>query len=285
MAAVHHAIRDDIASYELTWPRQVAISPTAIRHYTTCPHRIRLQYIEKRKSPYVYNLFLDQGNIAHNLLAEVAHRRRNKLAQRSEDEMWDRTFRRLPRNEFPSRVAHESAANDVMGWVRYGISRLDEHAEILIVEKPEKRTWPWPGGSALTITTRPDAILLRTGLDGEQFVEIIDYKTGSKEYVDEIPPVTMRYVFKKLFSGISADTRSLQMQFTYVWLAHRETHEIPLTPEYCQTEWERVTGVIGQLLTEREWQPQPSHLCHYCPFNGNACTAFAGWDDPYLTER
>jgi len=270
-------IRDDHAPYDLAWPRQVAVSPTAIRHYTTCPHRIRLQYIEKRKSPYVYNLFLDQGNIAHSLLAEIAHRRRTNTTQRSEDEMWDRTMRRLPMHEFPSRAAHESAANEVIRWVRYGVTSLDRDARILIVEKPEKRPWPHPGGPVLTITTRPDAILLRTDADGERFVEIIDYKTGSKEYVDEIPPVTMRYVFKRLFREISPDTLSLRMQFTYVWLAHRETHEIPLTPEYCASEWQRVTGIIDQLLTERDWQPQPSHLCHYCPFNGNACSAFDAW--------
>jgi hypothetical protein len=279
MVVARHRVRDDQSTYDLAWPRQVAVSPTAIRHYTNCPHRIRLQYIEKRKSPYVYNLFLDQGNIAHTLLAEVAHRRRNNTAQRSEDEMWHRAFRRLPQHEFPSRAAHESAANEVIAWVRYGTGYLDREARILVVEKPEKRLWTWPGGSVLTITTRPDAILLRTDADGEQYVEIIDYKTGSKDYVDDVPPVTMRYVFKKLFHDISADTLSIRMQFSYVWLAHREAHTIALTPEYCESQWEQVTGVIDQLLTEREWLPQPSHLCHYCPFNGHHCDAFAAWHE------
>lgn len=262
---------------DLRWPRKAEISPTVLRQYESCPHRIRLRYIDKWPAPFVYSLFLDQGNIAHSLLAEIAHRRRAGSSQRSEDEMWTLAFRRLPMEEFPSREAHEAAADEIMRWVRYGNGYLDQNAEILVVEKPDRRLWTSPGGEVLSITTRPDAILLRADADGQRFVDIIDYKTGSKEYIDQIAPVTMRFVFKTLFQQISRETREFPMRFTYVWLAHRETHIIGLTPEYCDTAWENVNGVIDRLLTEREWKPQPSFLCRYCPYNGNACTAYEEW--------
>lgn len=278
--AVRHLIREEPPAP--AWPVQAAFSPSSIKAYTTCPHRLRLQYIERKKAPFAYNLVLDQGNIAHNLLAEIAHRHRHNIPQRSDDEMHARAFRRLPPRQFPSRAAHVAAASEVMRWVHYGASNLDREADILAVEKPGKREWPWPGGPRLLVTTRPDLILLRTADDGERFVEIIDYKTGNKDYIDEIPPVTMRYVFKELFRGVTPDTLALRMQFTYVWLAHREAHVIDLTPEYCETAWARVTDVIEQVMSERSWPAVPSRFCNYCPFNGNACHAFEGWepDDP-----
>ena len=278
--AVRRLIREEPPAP--AWPVQATFSPTTIKTYTRCPYRLRLHVIEHRKAPFSYNLFLDQGNIAHNLLAEVANRRKHNIPQRSEDEMHARAFRRLPMRQFPSRAAHEAATGEVMRWVRYGIGYLDPDADILAVEKPMKREWPWPGGPRVTVTTRPDLLLLRTDVDGERFVEIIDYKTGSKEYVDEIPPVTMRYVFKTLFQELTPDTLALRVQFTYAWLAHQETHAIELTPEYCEREWAKVTGVIERVMTERAWPATPSHLCNYCPFNGNACRAFESWnpDDP-----
>lgn len=261
------------------WPPRAALSPSTIKTYTTCPHQLRLKVIERRKAPFGYNLFLNQGNIAHHLLAEVAHRLRHGVTLRTEEEMYARAFHRLPAREFPSQAAHEAAAHEVLAWVRYGVGYLDRSADILAVEQPRRREMAVAADARrLTVTTRPDLILLRTDADGERYVEIIDYKTGSKNWIDEIPPVTMRFVFKELFRGISADTLALRMQFTYVWLAHREAHTIQLTPEYCESAWAKVTGVIGQLVCEREWPVRPSPLCHYCPFNGNACTAFAAWE-------
>jgi hypothetical protein len=264
------------------WPLHVALSPSSIKAYTTCPHRLRLRYIERKKAPFAYNLHLDQGNIAHLLLAEIAHRLRHDKPQRSEDEMYTRAFRHLPVREFPSRAAHEAAASEVMDWVTYGRAYLDREADILAVEKPGKREVAWRQQNLrIPVTTRPDLILLRTDPEGERFVEIIDYKTGSMEWIDEIPPVTMRFVFKELFKRVTPDTRALQMQFTYVWLAHRDTHIIPLTPEYCESAWAQVMGVVDQLMVERDWPTRPSKFCHYCPYDGNACHAFDTWlEDP-----
>ncbi len=261
------------------WPVQVALSPTSIKQYVNCPHRVRLSYIERRKAPFVYNLFLEQGRIAHNLLAEIAHRHKHAKPQRSDDELHARAFNGMPKREFPSEDAHEAAAGDILRWVRYGAGYLDRDAEFLAIEKNGRRPLRLVDGIPLTILTRPDLILLRTSPDdGERFVEIIDYKTGSNNYIDEIPPVTMRYAFKSLFQSLTPDTLSLRMQFTYVWLQHRETHVIDLSPEYCESAWAEVTSVIDRVLTERDWPAQPSHLCGYCPFNGHQCTAFASWE-------
>jgi len=257
------------------WPAKAALSPTSLKTYATCPHRIRLQVIERRKAPFRETIHLEQGNAAHHLLAEFAHRHRHGHPQRSVDELYARAFHRLPKRHFPSREAHEAATDEVMRWVDYGLKRLDREADILAVEKPGRRHLPArPGLGRLELTTRPDLILLRTDREGERYVEIVDYKTGSNEWVDEIPPVTMRFVLKELFRTLTPDTLALRIQFTYVWLAHREVKEIDLNPEYCETEWAKVTGLIDQLAGEREWPTRPSSLCRYCPFNGNACTAF-----------
>lgn len=257
------------------WPPSLWISPTKLKAFSTCPHRVRLQYIDKVPSPQPFNLFLQQGTIAHNMLADAAKRIRSGVALRSADELLVWATRGMHPQYFPSPDARESAAQTIVRWVQYGIGHIDHEAEFLLIERNSSRTMPWrPAGTRLTVSTRPDLILYRTDAEGERFVEIVDYKTGS-QWMDEVPPVTMRFVCKDVFQKIATDTSTLRMQFTYVYLEHRETEVIALTPEYCAMSWGKVTDTIELMMAEREWPVRPSRLCNYCPYNGSTCTAFA----------
>jgi hypothetical protein len=264
---------DEAPELAPSWPPETWLSPTKLKGYTNCPYRVRLQYVDKLPYEQPFSLFLTQGNIAHNLLAEAARFIRGGQQLRTRDDMFERAIRRMPPEEFPSAEALVAGVEQILRWVDYGISYIDRTAKFLNIEGKGRRGIPWqPEGTRLTISTRPDLILLRTDADGERFVEIIDYKTGAK-WVDDLPPIVMRYVFKELFQRLAEDTLSLRMQFTYVYLEHRDTEVIELSPEYCLTAWEHVTGTIGRLMAEREWPAQPSHLCNYCPYYRAPCTA------------
>lgn len=65
------------------------------------------------------------------------------------------------------------------------------------------------------------------------------------------------------------------MQFTFLWLDAQERQVIDLSLDYCEWTWESVKRQICALVTEREWPVRPSRLCNYCPYNGNACTAYS----------
>lgn len=257
------------------WPATLWITPSKLKNYTNCPNQLRLQYLDKAPRSGTTNLFLTQGNVAHFLLAESAHRLRKGAPLRSQDEMYQRAFTSLKPEWFPSMEAREAATGQVMRWVQYGLDTLDRDAIFLEVERKREREIPWqPAGTRLTISTKPDLIMVRMDESGNQYVDIIDYKTGGV-WVDEVPPIVMRYVFKEVFQRIAADTIALRMRFTYVFLEHRETKVIELSPDYCTAAWGDVLGMLGRLMAEREWPAQPSNWCNYCPYNGVACHAYA----------
>jgi len=270
-----HSPTGESPSTGTSWPATLWITPSKLKSYINCPHHIRLKYLDKVPHPKVTNLFLTQGNVAHFLLAECAHRIRKGQPLRTEEEMSQRAFRQLKPELFPSAPARETAVNQVMRWVQYGLDAIDWQADILEVERKREREVPWqPAGTRLTISTKPDLILLRRDERGERYVDIIDYKTGGT-WADEVPPIVMRYVFKDVFQRITRDTLGLRMQFSYVFLEHRKTKVIQLPPDYCAAAWGDVLGTLGRLMAEREWPARPSTWCHYCPYNGTACDAYA----------
>jgi hypothetical protein len=257
-----------------SWPPDRWISPSALKSYNNCPYRVRLQYLDQVPKPPVFNLFLTMGNIAHQLLAQSATLISRGQSVLPQDTLFEMAFRRLPPWQFHSEVAREGYTRDIVRWVLYGISHLDRDAQYLKIERMGHRELAWqPEGMRLTVVTKPDLVLLRTDHHGEQFVEIIDYKTGTRR-IDEIPPVVMRYVLKDLFRTIAPDPSTLRMTFTYLWLDFGTLDQIPLTLEYSTAAWDDVVQNIGRLMAEREWAAQPSYLCNFCPYNGDPCTAF-----------
>lgn len=256
------------------WSSNVWLSPTKLKQYQGCPQRVRLQYVDKVKAYAPYSLFLEEGKIAHNMLGDAAKRLKAKSPLRNENDLLRWAFEGMRADEFPSDDAHLASARKIVRWYQAGMAHLDREATFINIEGNGHRDFPLPSspGVRLTIASRPDLIMLRTDADGQPFVDIVDYKTG-QVWVDPIPPVSMRFIFKTLFQELAEDTLSLPMQFSYVFLEHGETEIIPLTPEYCAEVWSEVLQVAEQMVTEREWPATPSHMCHYCPYHGRQCDA------------
>jgi hypothetical protein len=255
------------------WPVSRYLSPSKLKDYTTCPHRVRLQYVDQMPGRQEWSLIFEEGKVAHSMLADAARRLRARAPLRTGDDLLAWARRALPHHRFPSAAAHEASVRKVLRWVECGLNHLDPNATFLNIEHPGKRTFPLQSASArLTISTRPDLILLRTGEEGGPVIDIIDYKTGSVR-VDLIAPITMRFVFKELLQKVSTDTLNLPVQFTYVFLEHDQLEVIPLTPGYCEAAWNDVLTVAEHLILEREWPARPSNFCHYCQYHEWHCTA------------
>lgn len=176
---------------------------------------------------------------------------------------------RVPANEFPSGEARQAFVEQIVRWVITGLSYLGDDAEILFIEKFQSRPL---GRSTTTLLFKPDVVLKRKDREGE-FIQVIDYKTG-KRFADDLVPVLVRFILKPLLRQLSPDPSEARVCFTYVWLEHKEHHDRDLTVEFCNYHWPEITNTIERLFTETVWKPNPAHLCGYCPYSGNACTAY-----------
>ena len=256
------------------WLSGKVISPTALKRFGECPQRVRLRYIEDVQEPKSFSVYLSKGRITHELLAASLRRIRQGDLEFGQEWCFHQVERRLPPHEFPSREAREGHAREVARWVTWALDRLDRTASILRIEKGESREAPGqPAGSPLRVYSRPDLVLLHTD-DDEPLVEFIDFKTG-REREDHLVPAMMGFVFTDALPGeIPAGIR-FRMRFTWYWLAARETTHQDLTLDYSQEKLAEIGTIIEQLLAERAWLPRPSHLCHWCPYRGNPCTAYA----------
>lgn len=256
------------------WPPDRNISPTVLHRYLSCPREVRLNYIDQRRGFRESSISLTKGNVAHDILKQSAGRIARGLLPLGLEALADMASRRLHRNMYPSEETRQSDIAVIVRWVRYGLEYLDRDASYLLIERYATRPVVLPSspGSHM-LMVRPDLILLRTEHDGERYVEFIDYKTG-KPKDDEIVPVFTRYVARQLLKQHLPNPTIVRMQFTFLWLDVREQQVIDLSLDHCEWAWESVKRQIGALLEEREWPERPSHLCHYCPYNGNACTAY-----------
>jgi len=260
---------------DAVWSEDRIISPTALKQFNTCPHRVRLRYIDRLEEPRQFNVNLSKGRMTHDFLSLAAKRISQGMAEFDAQWVYDQAVRRLPPQEFPSTEARASHARDVTGWVSWALGRIDRTATILRIEKGERREAPGlPPGAPLKVYARPDLVLLRTLDDGKPLVEFIDYKTG-KQRDDDLVPVLMRYVFTGFLKQYLPDTTHARMRFTWYWLEEREATRRDLDLDYSMEKLALARENIARLLAEREWRAQPSHLCHWCPFKDNPCTAFA----------
>lgn len=252
-------------------PRDRNISPTLLHHYATCPYRVRLQYIDQVPQPRRYNHHLSQGRIAHDLLRHAALCIPRNQPLPAPDQLFAMANRRVPWKEFPSPETRLGYVEQIVRWVNYGVAHLDRDAEYLVIERFRSR--PFAGGDPrepVTLLFRPDLVLLRGDIDGE-FIEVIDYKTGTPRPDPDVP-VIARFILRPLLAELSPEPSAVRVRFTYLWLEHQATDEYDLDVDFCHQHWPRITGTIERLFAETEWQPNPSFRCNYCPYHGNACT-------------
>ena len=91
------------------WPVTRYLSPSKLKDYTTCPHRVRLQHVDQVPGRQEWSHNLEEGKIAHGILADAAKRLRARAPLRTSDDMLAWIRRGLPRHRFPSEAAHEAS--------------------------------------------------------------------------------------------------------------------------------------------------------------------------------
>lgn len=267
-----------------SWPPDKWISPTVLKTYRDCAHQVRLQYIDRVPKPPVTRIDFTKGNAAHIALKQAAERLRRGEQPLTDEQVLDKVRRDLPRGGFPSDEEWDAHVREVIRWIRCGRRYIQRPSitDWVQVERPLKRSWNlFHDAPPFTISARPDVIVLHDAAD-EPWVEIIDYKTGAR-WFDEMPALVLRLVARELLDGLVGCVDDVRVQFTYLWLDHGDKDEIDLTPEYIDYYWREVEDDMRALVREREWAPNPSPRCHYCPYFESTCTEkipIDPWADP-----
>ena len=144
------------------WPSDRCITPTALHHFGTCPRRVRLQYIDCRPEPFTFNLHLNKGRVAHEILRQSAWLIARHKPVLGDEKLLSMVAQRFHPRDFPSIETMESHIADVVRWVRFGIDYLSRDSEYLVIERANNRTVTLPAISLVpTLMARSDLILLR----------------------------------------------------------------------------------------------------------------------------
>src|SRR5690606_36644609 len=265
------------------WPVDRWISPTTLNNYRNCALRVRLAHLDRVPEPFVYNVFLRKGRIAHDILRSIAYALRRNAAPVDDETVLRMARLRLPPQNFPSEDARMADARDILRWVNVGRRYLEgiPDPEWLVIEQNLNRPIRlFPKVPAYTLIARPDVIVQRHDIGDRPVFEIIDYKTG-KRRPDDTPAVIMRYVARNLLGQRVGNASSADVRFTWLWLDSGEKDVRDLSVDFCTHIWGEITADLERLASEHEWKPIPSSLCNYCPSYRHVWTEQIPYDGVY----
>lgn len=268
---------DDSTPSDVTrrWPHQTAMSPSSLKIYGQCPYRIRLQYIDRIPRPDIFVPFFAIGNATHSALGTIAQQMKAGTSPIGPEQIRILCQLHMPMFQYPSEETWEVEVQKVLRWVDLGRRYLESlHAdEWLLIEHWEKRDLPLlPSRARYALGAKPDLVVRRLDEDGEPLIHIIDYKTG-KVYEEPDVPVIQRFVLRQHLQEWTGDASATNVRFTWYWLDENYRKDVDLTLEHCTYAWPGIVQQMESLVTETEWEPTPSHMCVYCPYYQNYCTA------------
>lgn len=263
------------------WPHGRWISPTTLNTYRNCAYRVRLRHLDQVPEPFVYNVFLSKGRIAHEILRSIAYAFRRGQSPVDDAKILEMACLRLPRQNFPSEEQRMMDARDILRWVGVGrryLEAVPDPGWVTIENNLMRPIRLFPNVPEYTLMARPDVILERHDLGDRPVFEIIDYKTG-KRRPDDTPAVVMRYVARDLLRQRVGNASAAEVRFTWLWLDSGEKDVRDLSVEFCTHAWNEITTDLEHLASEQEWAAQPSFLCRYCPYYQNICDETIPLDD------
>ena len=253
------------------WPRTKAIYPTSLRRYLECPHRVRLEYIDKVPiEPPAWDPVLEKGNAVHQIMETIGgHIRRNRPIP---DYIRKRAETLLPASEYAFEALRRHDVEDVLAWSRFALRYLRRQpTRVLLIEHYKPQKLLGERFNQVQVGAKADIVVRREDQHGP-YIEIIDYKTGRNREFLIHTPILSRIALRDIIKTQLPGSRFPRSIFTYLWLASGEIDQIVLDEEYLLHQWEEVGSQLDALLAEEIWPPQPSPRCRWCPYYRHACT-------------
>jgi hypothetical protein len=245
--------------------------PTQLELFHQCRRRYLLKVVERRAVSEPFSPALAKGIAAHDVLKVCGNELRATASVPAD--LRPLVKARLSIREYLTDLSWSHDVDEVVEWIKFGLSHIDPYATILGVELFLDRTFrPDSGSAPLALGIVVDLLLLRTDETGERFLEVIDYKTGKRMEDQTFAPVMARFALKRIIDRHLPGVAFPSVVFTELYLAQGAVRSQELTFPTVLAKWEEVNSTISAITSEKAWAPKPSPLCRWCPFNGNGCT-------------
>lgn len=258
------------------WDRNKGIYPTSVRRYLECPHRCRLEYIDKVPYERPWVRAVEVGNALHKVMERIGN-----CLQTGQVPPPITAFRAyvddlLPAHEYDNPDDRIEDIDNVLEWAELGEAYIREASTtILRIERHYPRRWEDKGslGNVL-LGAKADAVLRRTD-DHGRYVEIIDYKTGYSRKWSQFTPMLSRIALDHRLRMALPEQRNPRVVFTYLWFAHDEIESITLTRDHMTNEWRELKRILTRMVHEETWPKQPNpKVCRHCPYFNTECVPY-----------
>lgn len=254
------------------WPANKAVYPTSLRRYLECPHRCRLEYVDRVPVPEpAWDPVLEKGNALHKLMERHAW----NIWKQRQSSINEKLFvgYRLPAMRYPSQEQRNRDIREVLEWSQSALAYLTgQPTEFLCVEFYKPRVWERSSHpNPLRIGAKADVVVKRRDHIGA-YIEIIDYKTGKNREFTGLTPLLSRIALRDLLHLHLPDGEHPRSIFTYLWLESGEIQRIELEWGYLLGQWNVIGKQIDTMLAERTWPMRPSRRCRWCPYFNTACS-------------
>lgn len=241
--------------------RSTHLSYSKLQTYLKCPHRFKLEYLDKcRVEP---SREIQLGSVVHAIIA------RYLLGIQGQARTFETNAAELVRllpvvtkqlqgeGELSEKFGEDEVYSLLEGFAD-GMPRIDGRA-IIHVES-EKHTKL--GGYVLK------SILDLVLTDGRRQLHIIDFKTGKPQYVKDEQLRT--YALPVLGSP---DHGGSPVKLSYLFLRDGLVRSMMMTREECDGVVARIMEVVRTIEADETFRPKVTRLCDWCGVR-HACSAY-----------
>jgi len=250
-------------------PRPVVFYPSQLSLFLECPQRYYLKYGLRRPVEAGFSPSLAKGIAVHATLAEVAEGLRLGRPVPGEAVLRSIATSHLPHGPYPSEISWHSDVAIVLAQAQYALAGLAPDARVVAVE--QTYSYAYPGGSGcppFTLRCRADLVTAQDGLNTTTLTEdaaltVTDWKSGGR-------PNRLQTVIA-LIVAHHAYPHAAAIHSATVFLATRRAQVEHLGRDDVAATWRLIKRTVAAILVEREWRPNPSALCEWCPYETNGC--------------
>jgi len=247
--------------------------PKHLNLHADCPERYYHEQVEKQRPDQGYSPALAKGIAVHAILDAAAAEYR--LQHSVPADLYPRAETLVPRAQYPSDEAWWADIEAVVEAVKVGLPYLDGEVQVLATEATYQYRYEKANGCPpFVLAAKVDLVLLRRAEDRRVLLDIVDWKTGASLRRDPFQEVASRIVV----AACAAQRFSVAydaIQTTTVFLGAHAMQSGVLADVECQRVWGEMKGIAAAILAGKEFPPNPSPLCQYCPFFGGVCSLAA----------
>ncbi|MBA2759660.1 MAG: PD-(D/E)XK nuclease family protein [Chloroflexia bacterium] len=258
------------------WNRNKGIYPTSLRRYLECPHRCRLEYVDKVPYDLPWSRAMEVGNALHKVMEQIAIALHNRQEPPPISAFRSWVGEMLPADRYDDQDQRARDIENVLEWTARGTAYITRgDSEVLIVEHYSPRRWDDLGDLGSVLLGAKADVVVRRHDEAGAYIEIIDYKTGHNREYTQFTPILSAIALKRRIRFALRQPREPRIVFTYIWFEKDEFDERWLTAEAKRHQWEELRPILVRMVHEEDWPKQPGYrICKFCPYYNTECFPF-----------